>query len=219
MPEEKQLSRFVRIYYIAGAAGFILPYTEKLFMLVTPIGLLLNLAIVVYAEQWHTKKKREKIRLYGFLAGVYLFTFLTEMAGVQTGKIFGTYTYLHTLGIQVGETPLIIGANWILVFLGASRIVQALKHPLERILMTAFLMTALDWLIEQVAPVMGMWEFRGDAIPLQNYLAWFVISAFIATAKELTGIRIHTGISRLIFICQVLFFAAIFLTHIILNRL
>lgn len=213
--KEEKFGQFIRLYYLIGAIGFILPFTERLFEYLTPWGLLLNLGMVVWFENERRTNIQDRAKFYLFITGVYLFTFLIEMAGVQTGVLFGNYIYAGTLGIKIAGTPLIIGVNWVLVFLGASQLVSRINTAVGRILLTAALMTGFDLLMEQVAPSMGMWHFESGVVPLRNYLAWFVISGLISTLKELLRIDIRSGLSRLIFICQFLFFAAIFVARYI----
>ncbi|MFN2335752.1 MAG: carotenoid biosynthesis protein, partial [Bacteroidales bacterium] len=42
-------------------------------------------------------------------------SFLIEAVGVNTGRIFGTYTYGKALGPALWNTPVIIGLNWFLL--------------------------------------------------------------------------------------------------------
>jgi putative membrane protein len=41
-------------------------------------------------------------------------------------------------------------------------------------------MVGLDLIIEQVAPLCNFWYWKNGIIPLQNYIAWFIISFLIA---------------------------------------
>ena len=46
---------------------------------------------------------------------IFLLGFVVEVVGVQTGLIFGSYSYGATLGVKLFDTPLLIGLNWIFV--------------------------------------------------------------------------------------------------------
>lgn len=216
---ETQLRRFIRIYYTIGALGFIIPFTAPYFEYMTPWGLVLNVIIALYLENKFQNREKNSLKFFLFIAGVYLLTFLIEMAGVNTGLLFGKYIYGETLGIKVAGTPLIIGVNWIVVFLGASELTGQIKGTGNRIVLTAAIMTGFDLLLEQVAPTMGMWCFEGGIVPLKNYITWFIISLLLSGVRELLSIHIQSGINRLILICQCLFFAAIYVARIIIQSL
>jgi len=48
-----------------------------------------------------------------------------------------------------------------------------------RIVSAALMMTLLDFLIEPVAIAYDFWSWEAVSIPIQNYGAWFLISAVL----------------------------------------
>ena len=98
------------VFYIVGLILFTVPYTRELFISITSVTLLLVVAIVFYFhQQWNSKT----IAIFGI---IMLLSFLLEMIGVSTGKLFGNYQYDNGLGIKLFDThPLLlvsIGYFW-----------------------------------------------------------------------------------------------------------
>lgn len=210
---ENKINRIIRVYYLIGAIGFLIPFTRGVFMFLTPFGLFLNFIIGMYFEGVTKKKNKERITFFLFILITYTLTFLAELAGVNTGMLFGNYTYQSTLGIKLCNTPLIIGINWIIVFTGASSLSQNIKNPLIRIFLTSVLMVLFDWIMEQVAPFMKMWEFTNNIVPINNYMTWFIISTITGVLKEILGVRIESSVLRFVFIYQFVFFLIIYLIN------
>ena len=77
----------------------------------TSILLLLSCLAIVFS---YTK-------ITGHLLGYILFAFViglvTEIIGVNTGLLFGTYSYSSILGPKLFNVPLIIGLNWVMLSL------------------------------------------------------------------------------------------------------
>ena len=77
--------------------------------------------------------------------------FLIEALGVNTGIIFGHYSYGKGLGLKIFNTPVIIGINWLFLSYTCVSVSNYLvKSPTIRFLMAPALMLALDSALEQV---------------------------------------------------------------------
>ena len=67
-------------------------------------------------------------------AFIFLAGFVVEMIGTNSGLIFGGYTYGPTLGLKVGETPVLMGLNWIMmIYLTATPVRKLKTHPLVKV--------------------------------------------------------------------------------------
>lgn len=91
--------------YGVGLAGMLLPFSRELFIVITPLNLLFA-ALFLFYGIWPTRRV-----LFTGLA-VFAASFLVEAVGVNTGKIFGSYSYGSALGPRLWNTPVIIGLNW-----------------------------------------------------------------------------------------------------------
>lgn len=108
-------------------------------------------------------------------------TWLIEVIGVQTGLVFGHYTYGKILGPKIFDTPPIIGINWAILLLSIGIWLKSfnIKNNLLFSLLGAITMTLLDLIIEPIAILLGFWNWQTKTPPLQNYVAWFIISFII----------------------------------------
>lgn len=170
------------IFYIVGVIGMSQDMFRGLFLLLTPANLLLTLGLIIWGEE-----KQRSTLVVQFIA-ISLFGFLYELVGVQTGLVFGEYSYGKTLGWKLFDVPLTIGVNWFILSYG-SRGVAALFFKNKWLIagFAAVLMTSIDYLIEPVAITLDMWSWDVVSVPLQNYLGWFmgaiVIQFWLASQK------------------------------------
>jgi len=106
--EEKKVKLLLIIFFIVGIIGFTIPFTSDFFIHLTPLALLLSaMALAIF----HKPVSRKKL-MTPFLL-IFITSFIVEVAGVQSGFIFGNYTYGKGLGIKLFETTLLIGLNWL----------------------------------------------------------------------------------------------------------
>ncbi|HYQ55898.1 MAG TPA: carotenoid biosynthesis protein, partial [Draconibacterium sp.] len=154
---------FLVIFYAVGFAGLSVSATRDLFIYLTPFALLLSSFIVAL---FHSKLSAKTILIFVF---IYATSFIVELIGVNTGAIFGGYTYGHGLGIKLFNTPLIIGLNWLLLVYVSNSVMEKTNwNPLFKVLGASFLLLAYDVLLEQVAPQLSMWTFSQSTIPIKN---------------------------------------------------
>ena len=188
--------------YAVGVGGILSPFRDY-FLLLTPLNLLFTVFISL--------KKEPLLRKRNFLAfaGIaWLTGFFIEVAGVHTGVIFGEYWYGKTLGWKVWDVPLMIGVNWLLLSYCAGETVRIFKNlpAWVRALLAAGIMVALDVLIEPVAMQLDFWDWEGHQIPLQNYIAWFVVATFLAIIYQRLPERPVNQVAIFALLLQFLFF-------------
>jgi putative membrane protein len=158
------------IFHAVGLIGFSSHWRE-LFLQLTPFHLMLVFGYLLVFQQ------RVDGRFLTFMAIVIVSSYLIELVGVQTGKIFGDYKYGEALGIKIGDTPLLIGVLWFLLIYSIGVQLKPLKiHWMLKSFFGAGMMLLIDLFIEPVAIELGFWSWTDNVIPVQNYLAWFAIS-------------------------------------------
>jgi putative membrane protein len=189
--------------YLVGIIGFAIPFSHDIFVKLTPFTLIASLAFVLfYHQEYHP----------GFIVKavlVYIAGFVIEAIGVNTGNIFGEYTYTRALGPQVFNTPLVIGINWLLLIYCISVPLQQTRLcPVIRSLAGASIMVAYDLLLEPVAVEMPMWEWKNDHVPVQNYIAWFIISFLMLLLMTNKKKQIKNNIALFMLIIQFIFMTA-----------
>jgi len=167
----KNLVPILIIYYMVGLAGMIIPATRELFKDLTPFSLLLSIFLLYLFHDSFTPR----FWLSSLL--VLVLGFLVEAAGVETGLVFGEYHYGDTLGPKLFHTPLMIGVNWLMLVYCSLYIVRKFVDvPYFRAIVAAALMVVYDFALEPSAIYTNMWTWVTGAVPLQNYLAWFIIA-------------------------------------------
>jgi putative membrane protein len=160
----------VVITHLVGVAGFLSPYRDY-FIMITPLHLLISTGLLI-ANQVDRNKNFYTAAIVAYLVGFWI-----EVAGINTGLIFGDYAYDTALGYKVFDTPLMIGVNWMMLIISIGAVFSRLNtNWLVKSLVSAVAMTALDYLIEPVALAYDFWHWNSDSIPFQNYLAWLITS-------------------------------------------
>ncbi len=197
LPEPGKILKILIIFYAVGIIGLSLPLTKSYTEILTPYTLLMNLALLlIFHRPWTSRH----VVLYLFIA---LAGFSVEVAGVYTGMVFGEYHYGHVLGVKLFDTPLIIGINWLMLIYfvyhltglsGVGRWIQVITG--------ALLMVTYDIILESVAIRMNMWNWSGDSIPFQNYVAWFIISLVFLSLLHIFKVRAENRISPGLFAVQ-----------------
>jgi putative membrane protein len=144
--------------------NFILKFTPVLFALIFS-------AIFIFWEEYPKTKLA--------IAGIIIFAcYLLELIGVQTGLLFGSYTYGDYLGFKVLGTPLIIGLLWFIVTISAWQIVllAGKLRLFEQLALGTTIIIFFDLLLEQFAISLGFWWWNNGSVPIYNYICWAGIS-------------------------------------------
>jgi len=192
----------VIIFYAVGVAGFAIPQTRELFLKLTPLALILSIAVILLFH-----KEPYNMKTFVFFAAVVAGTWGIETIGVHTGAIFGTYSYGSGLGIKLYGVPLLIGINWLFLTYCTSTIAGHLPfNPLIKVILSSLMMVIYDLILELVAPFLYMWNFEGGMPPFRNYAAWFILSLIIHGLLKISGIKTENRLASMIIMAQALFF-------------
>lgn len=196
---------FLLIIYAVGIAGHVYSGSRNLMVELTPFTLLLTSGVVLVNLFFS-----ENIKLFSWIGIVFLVTFIAEVIGVKTGLIFGDYFYGDVLGFKYFEVPLIIGLNWVLIILGAIKIAEENTKNKTGIVFVAGLIALLfDITLEPTAMHLNYWQWTGGAIPLQNYIAWVLITIVAALLFIAMKVRIKSRLPKYYLFIQFFFFLAL----------
>lgn len=124
----------------------------------------------------------KNISVKGLLAALIVIGggYVIELTGVQTGILFGEYSYGGALGPKLYGVPLIIGINWLAIVMASIGIVGYFKlGSLLSSVLAGALSTGMDYLIEPVAIRYDFWSWVGP-IPAWNYICWFIFCSIFA---------------------------------------
>ena len=171
-------------FLLAGGLWHVLGVFQTLMsILATP--LLIALSIIVFIVTYRILKDGKiRLKLLFWAILVFVTSFALEWLGVKTGIIFGHYAYGETLQPIVFGVPIAIGFAWLGMLLTSTAVVQRILpkfsnyHFMVRAVSISLLMVLFDIVMEPAAMKLGYWTWLGGSIPIQNFIAWFMISYF-----------------------------------------
>lgn len=188
------------ILYVVGIVG-LGSVNRDWFLAATPLTLVISAGLLLLN---HGEWNRAAVLAVSVAA---LVGFLVEVVGVKTGVIFGEYAYGATLGAKLWAVPLVIGLNWLLLTYTTGALAARLRLPrIVQAALAAVAMTALDLLIEPIAMALDFWQWSGGIVPLQNYIAWFVVSFALLLLFQYLRFDKRNPVAAPILALQVLFF-------------
>jgi len=206
------------LFHTVGLVG-ILVFKSDLIIQSTPVNLLLSFGLLIWTQQLKSWP------FWLFLLVCCVTGFLVEVVGVNTGYLFGNYSYGKVLGVQFKSVPLMIGVNWFIVMYCCGVFIHTFMQKLMNTLAvenreppgfmklfsaitdSATLAVALDWLMEPVAIKLGFWKWGDDGtIPFYNYLCWFVISLLLMALFHLLPISRKNNFAVNLLLIQSMFF-------------
>ena len=203
----KITSLYFVVFYMVGIIGMSISLSYPLFLKLIPFALILSFVALVFFQT--SKMEWKAIWVY---LGIYLISFIVEAIGVNTGQVFGYYSYGSALGLKVLNTPIIIGFNWLFLIYTSSTVVEHWRiHTLYKIIIASIGMLLYDLVLEQLAAKLEMWHWKNEIIPMQNYWAWFGLALFFHAVLKISNIKIQNPLASLLLGCQFLFFFLLFI--------
>ena len=151
-------------------------------VVLTPLNLLLLAGLYLYASEQQAVK-------WAYYLPIFL-GFIIELIGTNTGFPFGAYSYGTALGPGIMGTPFMIGILWWVLIRSFYDLTGVrFQSVWIRSILTGLAMTAMDVLIEPVAIELTYWQWEAVAVPMENYLAWFVLSTLFARLTASGDVR------------------------------
>lgn len=209
LPSEKNTVSFLRSWFLIGILGFAIPFTHDIFRHIIPFSILLMTIIILVYHRPLDMRFWQITLLVAFLG------FGFEVAGIKTGLLFGDYKYGSILGPKLAEVPIIMGLNWVLMVYGGVAIASRTGMPVVPVsLVSAFILTVSDLIIEKFAMLTGMWTWVDGNPPLMNYAGWFIV-AFLLSLLYYSSVKSEIRkVAIYIYIYQMILFV---LTIVILT--
>ena len=96
------------LFHTIGLVGLLF-FDKAFFLAATPFNLLLSFALLIWTQ---TEKS---LHFIIFFIACFLVGVVVEIIGINTGVLFGDYTYGKVLGYQFKNVPLLIGINWFII--------------------------------------------------------------------------------------------------------
>ncbi len=205
------------VFHVSGFIAIGL-FHSPLFLSLTPLNLLVSALLIFWTQ--------EKINLAFilFCLAAMGIGFGSAWIGVNTGKLFGEYTYGTVLGPKWQGVPYLVALQW-LVVLYCSGICMAMLHArlddsqaeayrrfprfwisLSMIADSALVALFFDWILEPVAVKLGYWNWTNGETPWLNYATWWGVSAVIMIFFQILRFRKHNLFAIHLLMIQVMFF-------------
>jgi putative membrane protein len=195
-----EIKKFIIIFYVVGLIGFIVPFTRNIFQIITPLALLMCVYLLAIFNQ--------KINTSGILTFIFIYFtgLIAEIIGVNTGYIFGNYSYGSSLGPRILGTPLIIGINWLfLAYTSTSLTDHFFSRPRLTLLIAPVMMVAYDIILERAASVMDMWYWELGSPPIKNYITWYIMGLLMVSLIKISGVKTKNPLSGVLLLSQFIF--------------
>ncbi len=206
------------LFHTIGLVG-LLYFDKTFFLAATPFNLMLSFALLIWTQQ------EKNLHFIVFFIACFLVGVAVEIVGINTGVLFGDYTYGDVLGFKFQNVPLLIGINWfIIIYCSGISIHTLLMKAINRISSDsgkpptvlkalsvivdgATLAVFFDWLMEPVAVKLSYWVWNGDgSIPFFNYICWFVISLLLLTKFHFAKFSKQNKFAVNLLLIQLMFF-------------
>ena len=195
-------------FNIIGSCALFSPLLKSSILLFTPVNLLLIFSLFFYVNNNYS-------RSFIFLClQLFLFGFIVEVIGVNTGIIFGEYRYGKTLGLTLFSAPLIMGINWINLSLASFGIISFFTDKkLLLITLSSLLMVFLDYIIEPIAINLDFWSWEYITVPIHNYFGWFFCAIIAQLLIIFSKVKINKKIAFAVIGSQLSFFIIQYFKH------
>jgi len=202
------IKKFLIVLYAAGLIGLSIPEYRAIFQPLTPYTLWFTGFICLYFYP------TRNFKTYAGFALLFIAAWLVELAGTQTGKLFGEYAYGNTLGVKIAGVPLVIGMNWIILLMSTNAVVEEWNFGghFGKAALGAALMTFLDFFIEPVAIHLDFWQWKLNQVPAQNFAAWWLVSFVFHFTYQQMELNQKSSLYRLVALLQFMFFIGLLIT-------
>lgn len=200
--KEPILIAILIIFYIVGTIGILLPSFKDEFLSLSFFNLILSFTVILLA------RKSQFSRFVLFLLLCFVVGMTVEWIGINTGLLFGNYSYGNNLGAKICGVPWVIGLNWGLLVVSSASVISSLKvSDFWKATFAAFLMTGLDILMEPVAVESDFWNWENGIIPVFNYVCWFAISLVLQVIYFKFKLAESNKVYIVLFVILIVFFS------------
>jgi putative membrane protein len=209
MKIEKKQTFLLIILFVIGILLHWWCYTRKYALILTTPFLLTISTIILHNFINGQNQKRQTIF---FLISVFIFTFIIEVVGVKTGLIFGDYNYGKTLWLKIGEVPVVIGINWVLLVFGSGTISYnfcdrvGIKSTIVKNIVAGIFLVLIDYFIEPIAMKLDYWQWKSSFVPVRNYIAWFLVSQFVYYSHSYFNVNLKNRLLKNAYLVMLFYF-------------
>ncbi|OUJ76153.1 carotenoid biosynthesis protein [Hymenobacter crusticola] len=189
------------LFHVTGFIGLAFSKDPSFYLQFVPLNLLLTMLLLLAFQP------DRGTAFVVFCVTVAAVSFFVEVAGVQTGRLFGQYEYGTVLGWKWMSVPLLIGLNWLMLTYMGGILAEYVRVPsFVRALLAAVLVVGMDVCIEPVAVRYDFWTWQYNVIPMQNFKAWFALALILQVYYNRTYFVKRNPLVPFVYLLQLLFF-------------
>ena len=120
----------------------------------------------------------------------------------------------NTLGYKIAAVPLLMGVNWVILIFSIGQMMKSLKirNSILASLSGALILIIFDFFMEPVAMKFDYWQWDWHEIPVQNFVAWFIVSVILLKFYYALGLKQQKYIGVTMFASQLIFFVVLYMT-------
>jgi putative membrane protein len=199
---------FLIIFHLVGWFNFVFGANPQDFARLTPINLILSLIGILIFCPLNDNSFKLKILIIGLIG------FSSELIGVNTGILYGHYSYSDKLGLKLLGVPIILFINWVLVIVSIHAVLNYIfsrfKFSVSYLVLAfigASILVLYDYALEPFAIKYHLWSWDLMFPPLFNYISWFGISFLnlLILSKWIVNKTVYL-VGLTIIVLEVLFF-------------
>lgn len=195
-------------FFALGFVGLAIPYTFPFFIMLTPLAVVVALAMLIMGHESPTNW-----RFFVAMGIVFVFSYVVEFLKVHAFFLGDVFLFGNSFGPMLFNIPLMIGLGWIaLLYMCAAIAEQLQTNTIMKVLAASGLVVFFDIVLELVAHRLDLWYWMWE-IPLWNYVMWFASALLMFTIMKLFKVKIDNKIALTMYVSLIVF---MLLLHVII---
>lgn len=221
---KKNIAIFIALlFHVSEFIGIVFSPYKDWFISYTSLNLIIMAGLLIYTQPIYNKN------FFLFILIAIFTGFFVEAIGVNTGILFGNYSYGTVLGTKLYGVPILVGVQWFVIVFCCGVIMQYVNNwayqkivelganseksdkiqSISIIIDAALLASFFDFIMEPVAQKLGYWQWENNIIPFFNYTTWFFVSGLLLYIFNKLSFNKLNPFALHLFIIQLLFFIAL----------
>lgn len=194
--------KHILFVFLTLCGGVLYHFGAEWVLGITPIYIVASLVFLLKKQQF--SKKHSTILIAAGVIGYF-----SEIIGVHTGLLYGSYAYGNTLGPKLLGVAILLFVMWVFVPISMYSVIPHNTKWLPFIAGAGAVM--YDIPLEHFATRFGLWSWQGS-IPVSNFLTWFIVTSLIVFMFRKYSLPKSNTMDALVVLCtHIVFFITLIL--------
>lgn len=186
--------------YFAGIIGLRIEIVREIFLAVLPWTMILIFGLLMYFQKYWNLRAIQCL-LIGFIT-----LFVIVIIAVDSGDVFGSFTFSKLLGLKLFKVPVALIFNWLTMIYCVYVMVKSIKtNAFFRAVIGSVMVVLTILLMETFNNKFQLWFWDSGHAPLRNYMAWAIISFGILMYYNNAKSKIRNELALPVYIGQIIF--------------